>query len=206
MIIQSQELKEKITTETPFALELGPGQSPRPGFYHLDIVPGEDIDIVGDLNEGLPTLPDNCVSELYTSHTLEHVSNLLPLLGDVYRICRPDAKITVIVPHFAHPHTWSDPTHLRFFGLYTLSYFVSREKQIYARKVPDYYSDIRFNLHSVRLEFAEPRNRLLDKLTRRRFQKFVNKSPARQEFYEAHLARFIPAAQIVHVLSPDKGF
>jgi hypothetical protein len=30
--------------------------------------------------------------------------------------------IEIIVPHFSNPHYYSDPTHVRFFGLYTMSY------------------------------------------------------------------------------------
>src|SRR6516165_1536110 len=53
-------------------LNLGSGQRPRPGFYSLDCLPLDGVDIVADLNEPLHLLSDNSVEEIYSHHTFEH--------------------------------------------------------------------------------------------------------------------------------------
>ena len=50
-------------------LNLGSGDRVLPGFLNLDIQSAAGVDIVCDLNEGIP-LNDNTVTEIYTAHTL----------------------------------------------------------------------------------------------------------------------------------------
>ncbi len=154
----------------------------------------DGIDIVADLNEPLSLLPDNCVEHVFSSHTLEHVDNLLLLLSEIYRITRPGGLIEIIVPHFSNPYHYSDPTHVRFFGLYTMSYFVDTDKQPHSRKVPAFYSRTRFEIESVMIAFD--RFNILDRLIVPFVRYFVNLSPRTQECYEFRLSRLFPAAEI----------
>jgi ubiquinone/menaquinone biosynthesis C-methylase UbiE len=152
------------------------------------------VDIVADLNEPLALLPDNCAQCVFSSHTLEHVSNLLLLLSEIHRITRPGGHIEIIVPHFSNPYHYSDPTHVRFFGLYTMNYFVETDKQPHARKVPAFYTDTRFELESVKIAFY--RFNLLDRLLVPFLRYLVNCSPRAQEIYEFRFSRWFPAAEI----------
>jgi len=178
----------------PLRLNLGSGPTPKAGFYSVDQVRMDGIDIVADLNKPLSLLPDDCAEHVFTSHTLEHVDNLFLLLSEIHRITRPGGLIEVIVPHFTNPYYYSDPTHLRFFGLYTMSYFVDMEKQPHARKVPAFYSQTRFEIESVKIAFY--RFNLLDRLFVPFLRYLVNRSPGAQEWYELRLSRFFPAAEI----------
>lgn len=110
----NEELRGKISRRIPFALELGSGTSPRKGYYHLDLVALPGIDIVADLNNGLDGIPDEIVSDLYSWHTLEHVTNFLHLMEEIHRVCLPNARVTIVVPHYSNGFGYSDPTHVRF--------------------------------------------------------------------------------------------
>lgn len=183
-------------------IDIGSGPRPRPGFYALDQLELDGIDIVADLNQPLDLLPDNCAEHIFSSHTLEHVEKLLPLLAEIHRIARPGGVIEIIVPHFSDPYAYSDPTHVRFFGLYTMSYFADTEKQPHHRKVPAFYSPTRFEIESVYLSFY--RFNLLDRIFVPFFRYLVNVSAASQNFYERRLSWLFPAAEIRYRMRASK--
>jgi SAM-dependent methyltransferase len=175
-------------------IDLGSGARPRPGFYALDQLELEGVDIVADLNQPFDLLPDNCAEHIFSCHTLEHVEKLLPLLGEIHRITRPGGLIEIIVPHFSDPYAYSDPTHVRFFGLYTMSYFVDTGKQPHRRKVPAFYSSTRFEIESVYLAFH--RSNPIDRIFVPLFRYLVNASAWSQSFYERRLSWLFPAEEI----------
>ena len=202
MRLRNLQIQRDLEAGKPLRIDIGSGPRPRPGFYALDQLELEGIDIVADLNEPLDLLPDSCAEHVFSSHTLEHVEKLLPLLAEIHRIARPGALIELIVPHFSDPYAYSDPTHVRFFGLYTMSYFVETEKQPHRRKVPAFYSPVRFELESVYLAFY--RTNLLDRLVVPVFRYLVNMSAWSQNFYERRLSWLFPAAEIRYRLRACK--
>jgi len=135
MRIINPKVQDAIDSGQGLRLNLGCGLRRRDGFFGIDHVQLPDTDILADLNEPLSRLPDGSVAEIYTRHTLEHVRELLPLMAEIHRVCRPDARIEIVVPHFSNPYFYSDPTHVRHFGLYTFFYFADEEDQP-QRKVP----------------------------------------------------------------------
>lgn len=188
---------------TPLRLDIGSGGRPRPGFYGLDRLDISGVDIVADLNEPLALLPDNCAEHVFSSHALEHVDDLFLLLREIQRISRPGALIELIVPHFSNPYYYSDPTHVRFFGLYTMSYFVDVEKQPGAHKVPTFPGAARFELEAVTLAFY--RLNLWDRIFVPFLRYLVNRSPRAQHFYELRLSWLLPAAEVRYRMRPCKA-
>jgi len=130
------------------ALDLGAGRRARAGYYGVDHIELPGIDIVADLNRPLEGLPDNCADSVSTCHVLEHVPDFLGLLSEIHRITRPGGLIEVVVPHFSNPYHYSDPTHVRTFGLYSFFYFADEANQP-RRKVPNFYLPIRFHIEKV---------------------------------------------------------
>jgi len=194
MKLVNPQVAQDLTEGRPLRIDLGSGTKPRPGFYGLDQLDLPGVDIVADLNRPLGGLPDNCVEHLFSSHALEHVERFLPLMDEIHRIMRPRGLLEIIVPHFSNPYYYSDPTHVRFFGLYTMSYFVDMDKQPGAHKVPAFPTPTRFELELVKLSFY--RFNLLDLLVVPFLRYFVNRSPASQHFYELRLSRLFPAAEL----------
>ena len=101
-------------------LNLGCGRDIREGWINLDAVALAGVDVTADLDNcaavPLP-FPDNHVDEFLLSHLLEHISFPLPLMQELWRVAKPDAVMTIRVPHGASDHAWTDPTHVRpYFG------------------------------------------------------------------------------------------
>jgi SAM-dependent methyltransferase len=194
MKLLNPKVAKDLEQGKPLRIDLGSGPRPRDGFYALDHLELEGIDIVADLNRPLELLPDNCAEHVFSSHALEHVENLLPLLGEIHRITRPGGLVEFVVPHFSNPYYYSDPTHVRFFGLYTMNYFVDTDKQPAAWRVPVFYSATRFEMESVKLSFY--RTNLFDRLFVPFLRYFVNRSAGAQNFYERRLCWIFPAAEV----------
>jgi SAM-dependent methyltransferase len=182
-------------------LNLGCGNHRRPGFYGLDHLDLPAADIVADLNQPLDLLPDNSVDEIYTRHTLEHVTEFLPLMQELHRVTRPGGRIEISVPHFSNPYGYSDPTHVRFFGLYSFFYF-SDECDQPRRKVPSFYIPERFIVESVRIQPL--RQSHLGRPFGSVLKRCINGSLARLDWYERRLCRWLPADSIYFVLRPKK--
>jgi hypothetical protein len=182
-------------------LDLGSGARKQKGFFGVDAVELEGVDIVADLNRPMEDLPDDSVIEVHSKHTFEHVANLVGLLEELHRVVRPEGRITVTVPHFSSPYGYSDPTHLRSFGLFTMYYFCDPEDQP-SRKVPCHYVDIRFFVDEVYVKFST--RGVLGTTIGRIMRRLVNLGFAAQHFYERRLSWFWPADEIRYVMRPKK--
>ena len=89
----------------PIKLDLGAGNYPQEGFVRMDFDPCNGAtDIVWDITNGIP-LPNGSVSELYTSHFLEHLTrtDLHLVLQEMWRVCVDGAKVTIKLPHWDTP-------------------------------------------------------------------------------------------------------
>lgn len=203
MRIINPELARALEQRAPVRLELGSGGKRRPGFYGVDLLELDGVDAVADLNEPLSALPDDCCEHVYSHHALEHVREFMPLMAELHRITRADGMIEVIVPHFSNPYGFSDPTHVRFFGLYTMNYFVEPELQPKVRRVPCFYTPTRFRMESVKIGFY--REGLLDKILYPLIKGFTNAGPWTQDFYERRLSSLFHARQITYRMRPVKA-
>ena len=125
MKILNSNLEEDLAAEKPIRLDLGCGKRPRSGFYSVDHLDMDGVDVVADLNKPLHLLPNDCSEYIFSRHTLEHIHELLPLMREIHRITKSDGTVEIIVPHFSNVYGYSDPTHVRFFSLYSMYYFVS---------------------------------------------------------------------------------
>ena len=153
MEILNPAVQADLDAGKPLKLDLGGGPNKKTNFYGVDHLNLDGVDILADLNTSFNLLPENSVKSIYSNHVLEHIENLEGLLREIYRITIPGGKIEIIVPHFSNPYYYSDPTHIRFFGLYSMYYFVDKNEQPSVRKVPAFYSDLRFHIKQIRVEF-----------------------------------------------------
>jgi SAM-dependent methyltransferase len=202
MRVLNPSVVEDLAAGRGLRLHLGSGGRPLAGFYNVDHLPLPGVDIVADLNEPLAELPDDCVEAVYSRHTLEHIARLLELLAELHRVTRPDARLEISVPHFSNPYGYSDPTHVRFFGVYSFFYFCDRDDQP-RRKVPSFYMPQRFRVESVRCKLLT--RSLLDKGVRAVVEPVINRGIGWLDWYERRLCRLIPASDIHFVLRTKKG-
>jgi predicted SAM-dependent methyltransferase len=89
----------KVEIDEPLRLHIG-GEEVKPGWKILNIVPGKDVDFVGDCSD-LSQFSDSSVTQIYASHVLEHLGydKALPdTLGELFRVLKPQGKLSVSVP------------------------------------------------------------------------------------------------------------
>ena len=195
-------LEKTLNSGSPIVLELGCGTKKIPGRIGIDHLDMPQVDIVADLEEGLPFFPDNCVDAVYSDSLLEHINNLDILMRDVWRILKPGVKKYLFVPHFSNPYHYSDYTHKRFFGLYSFEYF-SKSQSRFKRKVPNFYNDYNFTTEKIALFFDSPwKSR---KIIKRALGILFNLSTWLQEFYEENLCFLMPCYGIKATLIPQKN-
>ncbi|MFB0523992.1 MAG: methyltransferase domain-containing protein [Phycisphaerae bacterium] len=149
------DLEKIIDGPEPVIVELGCGLQKKEGRIGIDVIDLPNVDIVADIEQGLPFLPDDSVDQIHCRSVFEHIENFESLMREIVRVLKKEGKAYVFVPHFSNPYCYSDYTHKRPFGLYTFYYFVNTEHQL-KRKVPNFYTDIRINIISQRLLFRYP--------------------------------------------------
>lgn len=79
-------------------VEIGGGSLPKPGFINVDRCPMADR-IINLESDALP-FETSSVDEVYSSHCLEHIRNLIHLVSEIARICKPGARVEIRVPHW----------------------------------------------------------------------------------------------------------
>lgn len=136
-------------------LDIACGQNKQKGFKGVDIVSGPNIDFVCDL-EKFPweQFPDNSVEEIYCSHYLEHTSDLMKFMDEIWRICEDGAKVTFISPYYSSIRAWQDPTHKRIISEATFMYF-NKDWRI-ANKLEHYPIKSDFKMEKIFLFFNPP--------------------------------------------------
>ncbi|MFP3982372.1 MAG: class I SAM-dependent methyltransferase [Desulfurivibrionaceae bacterium] len=183
--------------DQPVIIDIGCGQKKKPGRIGIDQFDLPEIDIVTDIEKGLSFLPQRSVDEIHCRSVLEHIHNFDFLLREIMRVLKEDGRAYVFVPHFSNPYYYSDPTHVRPFGLYTFYYYADFEHQL-KRKVPNFYSDLRIQIISQKLvfrfEFA-----LLGFL-KKGLGRVINSCQWFQEYYEENLVYHLPAHGIEFVI------
>lgn len=183
----------------PIDIELGPGHFPEyPDAIGIDVLDLPTVDVVGDVRDVVAALPDDSVRSVYSSHFFEHIDDPIGLLDALARVVRPGGTVTTVVPHFANPYFYSDPTHRAAFGLYTFSYLARDE--ILRREVPHYFGSQAFELVDVQLIFKSTRPYYLRHGMSKAVQRFVNSSRRRTEKFEARWVYFWPPHEIRYVV------
>ena len=88
-----------LASHRPLRLELGSGGFGRDGWIGIDLC--SDADLQWDLREPLP-FPDGSIMEIHSEHVFEHLDfpdELLPLLGECWRVLRTNGIISFSVPN-----------------------------------------------------------------------------------------------------------
>jgi hypothetical protein len=96
-------------------LNLGCGTKRLDGYINVDKY--GDPDLCFDLETFPYPWETNSIAEIKMHHVLEHLGQqtetYLKIIQELYRICQPNAKIDIIVPHHRSDRFFHDPTHVR---------------------------------------------------------------------------------------------
>jgi len=169
-------------------LNLGCGNDIKEEWVNLDISERKGVDVVHDLNK-LPLPFENEKFDIVLcKDVLEHV-NYPPLINDIHRILKLGGFLIIRVPHFTSKSNYGDPTHINQFSAKTFYYFTEKRKYGYKRDVK-LFSQIKIKILFEQFEI------LLFRVINRILEKWVNKSPRYQNFYERSFLRIFPALAI----------
>ncbi len=186
---------ERLDSFKNIIVELGCGPAKHyENSISIDLIDYPSVDIVGDLMEVLKQFPSSSVQKFYSSHLFEHLEDIPIVLEELKRVLLVDGVIEIKVPHFSNSFFYSDPTHTKFFGLYTFSYFF--DDQIFSRKVPSYERIEGIKLESVNLIFRSYRPHYISHMIRKFFGMIINFHPILQEIYEESFVNFISCYEL----------
>ncbi len=104
-------------------LDLGCGNKKRPGAFGVDFNNRTAADLVHNLNVFPYPLADESFDEIYLDNTLEHLDDVIRVMEEVHRICKPGGRVKVIVPYFRSVWAAIDPTHRHAFAVDSFAYF-----------------------------------------------------------------------------------
>jgi len=95
-------------------INLGSGYKRIDGFLNVDDDPLVEPDFLVDIEASKLPFKDNSVEEVRAHHILEHIgAGFIPLMQEIYRVCKHGAILDIVVPHHFHDNFYSDPTHKR---------------------------------------------------------------------------------------------
>jgi SAM-dependent methyltransferase len=95
-------------------INLGSGYKRIDGFLNVDDDPLVEPDFLVDIERDHLPFEDNTVEEVRAHHILEHIGEgFIPLMQEIYRVCKHGAILDIVVPHHFHDNFYSDPTHKR---------------------------------------------------------------------------------------------
>lgn len=125
-----RELKDYLALKVPHVANLGCGGTNPPEMYGIDIQDMPGVDLVADLNQGIP-LPDNSFDAVLAIDFLEHIDQkkCIQLMEEIYRILKPGGRLIFEVPSTDGNNmgAFQDPTHNSWWCEKKFWYFLDDE-------------------------------------------------------------------------------
>jgi predicted O-linked N-acetylglucosamine transferase (SPINDLY family) len=114
--------QQDVNKRETLRVDIGCGDRKPDNFVGVDVCPGLGVDIVADLNQRFP-FPDNSVDELRAYDTIEHLVDRIHTMNEIWRICKPGAKVDILVPSTDGRGAFQDPTHVSFWNINSFLYY-----------------------------------------------------------------------------------
>lgn len=109
--------------KTALKLDLACGQRKREGFTGVDKIKVDGVDVVWDLEKFPYPFEADSVDEINCAHYIEHTSDLIAFMQEIYRILKVGGQCTIVAPYYSSMRAWQDPTHRRAISEATFLYF-----------------------------------------------------------------------------------
>lgn len=123
----TKDIMERLGKGELIHLNLGSGPKRSEGVTNLDILESVKPDIICDLEHEPIPLPDNSCHRIEADYIMEHLSNTLDVLTEIWRISIHGAMVYIGVPYCMHAAAFRDPTHNKFFDIESYRYWDARE-------------------------------------------------------------------------------
>ena len=168
-------------------LNLGCWLDVKKGWVNVDFSKENGAQVAHDLDKTPYPFKANSFDFVYMSHALEHLSDPVNAMKEVWRVLKPRGFAIIRVPHYAGNANWMYFTHKRGFGYQTLLQLASVEWcKSYSMKPFSRIEDAKLRFWK---KWYYPWNYLMEPL--------ANLKPV---YYENTLANVFPPFEIVSVL------
>lgn len=131
-----ESIKEEVenmdnsnSSSKSICVDLGCGNRKADGFIGVDIVAGDQVDVIADLKSHFP-FPDNSVDFIKAHDFIEHLPDRIRTMNEIWRILKPGGIIDIFVPSTDGRGAFQDPTHVSFWNINSFMY--------YCQEVPAY--------------------------------------------------------------------
>lgn len=139
--------KVESKKENNLILNLGCGKTRIPDSVGVDIANIDGfVDVIHDLNKIPYPFKNGSIDEIYCYHVLEHLSDPIRVMEEIFRLLKPRGILYMKVPHFSSMGAFTDLTHVRPFGY---SSFDCLKKNDYQ----NFYSNISFEIISKKIKY-----------------------------------------------------
>lgn len=112
-------------------LDLGGAHNSPPGYLSVDL---HDADLSGDVFDVLAGIADNGVGVVRAVDFLEHVSDPVRLMNELYRVLAHGGMLLSLTPSTDGRGAWQDPTHVQGWNENSFWYYTDSE---YAKYIPE---------------------------------------------------------------------
>ena len=120
--IGTMDNSELLASSKLIRVDLGCGTHKEEGFIGVDVIAGDQVDVIADLNGDFP-FPDNSIDFIKAHDFIEHLPDRIHTMNEIWRICKPDAIIDISVPSTDGRGAFQDPTHVSFWNLNSFMYY-----------------------------------------------------------------------------------
>jgi len=127
-------------------LNLGCGKVIKKGYVNVDSVSLPGVDKVHNLEKYPWPFKNNEFDEVFCDNILEHLSEIIKPIEELWRITKPNGRIIVKVPIYPSIWAFTDPTHKSVYTFLTFNYFRENDGL-------NYYSKARFIIKERRIFF-----------------------------------------------------
>lgn len=97
-------------------LNFGCGRVIKEGWTNVDLQKAKGIDKSFDFTKFPYPLKTNTFDYVLIDNVLEHLPNPQKVMKEIWRICKKDAVVEIIVPYYNSYYAYADPTHVNFFS------------------------------------------------------------------------------------------
>ena len=139
-------------------LNLGCGARKMAGYVNVDQEPSVEPDLLVDLEAFPWPFETGAVSEIQMLHVLEHLGQqpetFFGIMREIYRICRDNAAVRILVPHHRSESYAGDPTHVRpitakAISMFSKDYCRAFAEQGWSNTRLAEYLDVDFGIESI---------------------------------------------------------
>ena len=127
------------------------------GWVNVDIQKGNGVDKSFDFNEFPYPFKDNTFDYVLVDEILEHLDDPKKVLNELWRICKSNATMRIVVPYCHCLSAFNDIEHKHYFNMRTITLLV-HPKRDYKLKSGGKFSIVKLDLLPTRLgKLVQPR-------------------------------------------------